>query len=109
MTVYGESREESRSPIRLSNASLTSPKSTLTVGCWNVRTLFQVGKTANVVNEFRKYRLDILGLSEMRWTGFGELKTSTGECILYSGSEEEHQRGVGLVLKKEARTTLLRR
>ena len=108
MTVYGESREESRSPIRLSNASLTLPKSTLRVGCWNVRTLFQVGKTANVVNEFRKYRLDILGLSEMRWTGFGELKTSTGECILYSGSEEEHQRGVGLVLKKEARTTLLR-
>ena len=38
----------------------------------------------------------------MAWVG--ELKTSTGECILYSGSEEDHQRGVG----KEARTALLR-
>ena len=74
----------------------------------NIRTLFQVGKTGNVKKEFRKYRLDILGLSEMRWAGFGELKTSTGEYILYSGSEEDHQRGVGLALKKEARTALLR-
>ena len=33
----------------------------------------------------------------MRWTGFGELKTTTGETILYSGAEAEHHRGVGLV------------
>ena len=74
----------------------------------NIRTLFQVGKTGNVKKEFRKYRLDILGLSEMRWTGFGELRTSTGEYILYSGLEEDHHRGVGRALKKEARTALLR-
>lgn len=37
-----------------------------------------------------------------------ELRTSTGEYILYSGSEDDHQRGVGLALKKEARTALLR-
>lgn len=70
--------------------------------------MFQVGKTANVMKEFRKYRLDILGLSKMRWSGFGKLRTSTGEYILYSGSEEDYQRGVGLVLKKEAKMALLR-
>ena len=68
----------------------------------NIRTLLQVGK------EFRKYRLDILGLSKMRWSGFGKLRTSTGEYIPYSGSEEDYQRGEGLVLKKEARMALLR-
>ena len=74
----------------------------------NIRTLFQEGKTVNVMKEFRKYRPDILGLSKMRWSGFGKLRTSTGEYILYSGSEEDYQRGVGLVLKKEARMALLR-
>ena len=44
----------------------------------------------------------------MRWSGFGKLRTSTGEYILYSGSEEDYQRGVGLALKKEAKMVLLR-
>ena len=73
-----------------------------------MRTLYQIGKTANVTREFRKYNLDILGLTEVRWTGFGELKTATGESILYSGAEEEHHRGVGLILKREVRRTLLK-
>ena len=57
---------------------------------------------------FRNYNLDILGLSEVRWTGFGELKIATGESILYSGAEEEHHRGVGLILRREVRRTLLK-
>ena len=83
------------------------PKATLRLGCWNVRNLYQIGRTANVTREFRNYNLDILGMSEIRWTGFGELRTATGESILYSGAEEEHHRGVGLILKKEVRKTLL--
>jgi len=47
-------------------------------------------------------------MSEIQWTGFGELRTATGESILYSGAEEEHHRGVGLILKKEVRKTLLK-
>ena len=101
MTACGD-QEESKSPITLFCASPITPKSTLRVGCLNIRTLLQVGK------EFRKYRLDILGLSKMRWSGFGKLRTSTGEYIPYSGSEEDYQRGEGLVLKKEARMALLR-
>ena len=77
MTVCGESQEESRRPITLSSASLITPESTLSVGCWNIRTLLQVTKTAHLMNEVRKYRLDILGMSGMSWTGFGELRTST--------------------------------
>ena len=101
MTACGD-QEESKSPITLFCASPITPKSTLRVGCLNIRTLFQVGKTVNVMKEFRKYR------QGMRWTGFGKMRTNTGEYILYSGSEEDYQRGVGLVLKKEARMALLR-
>ena len=105
MTVCGESQEGSRNPITLSSASLITLKSTLRVGCWNIRTLLQVGKTANVMNEFKNYKLDILRLSEMRWTG--KLRNSTGEYILHSGSEEDHQRVVGLALKLKGRMALL--
>ena len=39
------------------------------VGCWNVRTMYTVGKAAQIAREMERYRLDLLGLSEIRWTG----------------------------------------
>ena len=108
MTAHGESQTESRR-LRMSHKpSLTTPKDMLKIGCWNVRTMYQVGKTANIMKEFRKYNLNIMGISEMRWTGFGELRTATGETILYSGAEEEHHRGVGIVLNRTGRSSLLK-
>ena len=108
MTDVRQSRKDPHNLIKLPGASLLTPKATLRLGCWNVRTLYQIGKTANVTREFRKYNMDLLGLSEVRWTGFGELRTATGESILYSGAEEEHHRGVGLILNREVRRTLLK-
>lgn len=97
MTACGDGQEESRAR----SASLITPKTTLRVGCLNISTFFQVGKTANVMKEFRKYKLEILRLTTMRWTGFEKLRRSTGEYILYSRSEEDYHRGVGLALKKK--------
>ena len=88
MTDVGQTREDPCNLIKSPGASLLTSKATLRLGCWNVRTLNQIGKTVNVTWKFRKYNLDLLGLSEVRWTGFGELKTATGESILYSGAEE---------------------
>ena len=87
-----ETAKRNLDPVTMFSASLITPKSTLRVGCLNISTLFQVGKTATVMKEFRKYRLDILGLTTMRWTGFEKLRSSTGEYILYSESEEDYQR-----------------
>jgi hypothetical protein len=36
------------------------------IGFWNVRTLRESGKLSQVEKEMREYRLDILGLSEVR-------------------------------------------
>ena len=38
----------------------------------------------------------MLGVSEVRWLGFGRVRTSKGEVILYSVAEEIHIRGVGI-------------
>ncbi|PVD35846.1 hypothetical protein C0Q70_02815 [Pomacea canaliculata] len=53
----------------------STPKSTIklptqgtTIGTWNVRTLFQCGKVKELTHELQRYRWDIVGLAEVRWT-----------------------------------------
>ena len=103
MTPPGQTRKEAR----WLTDSLANPKVTRKIGTWNVRTMFSIGKTAQTVREMRKYHLDILGVSECRWTGSGKTKTSTGETILYSGREDgHHSSGVAIILTKEVTRTL---
>ena len=54
-------------------------KNILTVGTWNVQTLWAAGKLELVRNEMKRFRYDIIGISEVRWTGNGE--TSNGDFI----------------------------
>ncbi|XP_048743228.2 craniofacial development protein 2-like [Ostrea edulis] len=106
MTTPGESRKEAMRQ-KLQRPSLTTPKQHLKLGCWNVRTMYQIDKTANIVREFKSYNINVVGISEMRWTGFGEVKTTTGETILYSGSDNSHHHGVGLILDKTSRESMI--
>lgn len=46
---------------------------TLKIGTWNVRTMNKEGKRENLEREMKKQNIDILGLSEVRWTGDGEV------------------------------------
>jgi endonuclease/exonuclease/phosphatase family metal-dependent hydrolase len=71
----------------------------LGIGTWNVRTLNSVGKLEEVKSEMKRYGLSILGVSEARWKGQGDLM-SDGVRIIYSGGEEE-QRGVAIMLDEE--------
>ncbi len=103
MTVPDESRKEVQDPTR---SSILSAETTTRIGTWNVRTLYQCGKLAQLLYEFHNYRMDILGLSEMRWTGSDKV-VSDGKTILYSGHDEQHIHGVGLVLSKEAAKALI--
>lgn len=56
----------------ISNADILRPKLMRRVGCWNVRTLNQTGKIAEVTREMNNYSIELLGVSETRWTGSGE-------------------------------------
>ena len=55
--------------------SFAKPKKMLCIGNWNVRTMYGVGKTAQVVKEMQTYNLDTLGISGCWWSGSGRLKT----------------------------------
>jgi len=75
-------------------------------GTWNVRTLFESRKLAQVFRERKRYRLEVLGINEMRWTGQGKL-TSEDTTVLYSREEENHVKGLGFLLGKSATAALV--
>ena len=87
---------------------LLSPKACVKIGQWNVKTMYETGKCAQVVSEMQRLKLDILGTSEMRWNGCGKMTTAIGETILYSGkSDDHHKQGVGLILSRRANHSLM--
>ena len=70
--------------------------------------MFDTSRTTEVLREMQSYKLHILGVSEYRWTGFGQLTTGTGETILYSGrKDDQHMAGVALILKKGLKKALI--
>ena len=103
MTISGQSRKEARN---LTKNSILSAKQITNIGTWNVRTLYQSGKLEQLLREFDSYKLDILGLSEMRRIGSGR-EIHQGKTILYSGQKEHHVRGVGIVLNNQAAQALI--
>ena len=81
--------------------SIKLPTTGTTVGTWNVRTLYQCGKLEELTHELKRYKWDVLGLAEVRWTGFGETTTDEGHKIWYCGEEKHHQHGVAFIVRKE--------
>ena len=71
------------------------------IGTWNVRTLYACGKPIELENELKRYRWDIIGLAEVRWTGSGETTTEEGNKIWYSGDELQHAHGAAFIVRKE--------
>ena len=98
-------QEEADPPI-----NFLSSKNVLRIGAWNVRTMYETGRSAQVAREMDRYRLAILGLSEVRWVSSGQMTLISGHHLLYSGPPEEegvHRNGVGIMLTKEARKSLI--
>jgi exonuclease III len=80
------------------------------IGFWNVRTLREYGKLKQVEKVMKNYKLDIMGLSEIRWKDNGEIKTQYGNSCIFSGASEdkEHRNGAGILMNKDARRSLMK-
>ena len=65
---------------------------------WNVRSMNQ-GKLEVVEQEMARVDIDILGISELRWTGMGEFN-SDEHYIYYCGQESLRRSGVALIVNK---------
>ena len=71
------------------------------IGTWNVRSMNQ-GKLEVVKHEMTRVNIDILGISELRWTGMGEFN-SHDHYIYYCGQESLRRYGVALIVTKESK------
>ena len=71
------------------------------VGTWNVRSMIQ-GKLEVVKQEMARVNvLDILGISELKWTGMGEFN-SDDHYIYYCGQESLRRTGVATMVNKRS-------
>ena len=64
------------------------------------------GKLEVVKQEMERLNVDILGISELRWTGMGEFN-SDDHYIYYCGQESLRRNGVAVVVNKRVRNALL--
>ena len=71
------------------------------IGTWNVRSMNQ-GKLEVVKQEMARMNVDILGISELKWTGMGEFihEFTDDHYIYYCGQESLRRNGVAIMVNK---------
>ena len=65
------------------------------------------GKLEVVKQEMARVNVDILAISEQKWTGIGEFN-SHDQYIYYSGQESLRRNGVAIMVNKRVRNAVLR-
>ena len=63
------------------------------------------GKLEVVKQGMAGVNIDILGITELKWTGMGEFN-SDGHCIYYCGQESLRRNGVALIVHKRVQNTV---
>ena len=64
------------------------------------------GKLEVVKQEMTRVNIDILGISELKWTGMGEFN-SDDHYIHYCGQDSLRRNGVAIMVKKRVRKAIL--
>ena len=75
------------------------------IGTWNVRSTNQ-GKLEVIKQEMTRVNVDILGISQIKWTWMGEFN-SDDHYIYYYGQESLRRNGVSIIVKKRVRKAVL--
>ena len=64
------------------------------------------GKLEVVKQEMARVNIDILGISELKWTGMGEFN-SDDHYIYYCGQESLRRNGVSIIVNKRVQNAVL--
>ena len=72
---------------------------------WNVSSMNQ-GKLEVVKQEMARVNIDILGITEQKWTGMGEFN-SDDHHIFYCGQEPLRRKGVAIIVNRRIQNAVL--
>ena len=75
------------------------------IGTWNVRSMNE-GKLEVVKQEMATVNVEILGISELKWTGLGEVN-SDDRYIYYCGQESLRRNGVAIIVNRRVQNQYL--
>jgi exonuclease III len=68
-------------------------------GTWNVRSLYSIGSLKTVARELGKYKLDLVGVQEVRWEK-GGTEQAEDYTIFYGQGNGDYQFGTGFFIHK---------
>ena len=74
------------------------------IGNWNVKSMNQ--DKLKVVKQKIRVNMNVLGISELKWTGMGEFKLDD-HYIYYCGQESLRRDGVAIMVNKRDRNAVL--
>ena len=103
MKRWGQS--ENNAQVTDDGSKLRCYKEQYYIGTWNVRSMNQ-GKLEMVKEEMARVNFNILGISELKWTGMGEFN-SDDHYIYYGGQEYLRRNGLAIIVNKRVRNAVL--
>jgi exonuclease III len=70
-------------------------------GTWNVTSLYRAGSLKTVARVLGKYKLDLVGVQEVRWEKEGTERTED-YTFFYRKGNEDHQLGTGFLYIRQS-------
>ena len=98
MTGWSQSKNNTVVDVTGDRSKVQCCKEQYCIRTWNVRSMNQ-GKLEVVKQEMARVNVDILGISELKWTGMGEFN-SVDYYIYYCGQESLRRNGVAIMINK---------